>query len=117
MGARREGLSLQRVAITLGALVLGLTLFATQLKADVDSAPHSIQRMETLWMLTYVNADGVETIAQTRSPTGETFPLMAIDQGRLESIITLGKQISAANKVKLTLVEFSHRSDVGEIKP
>jgi hypothetical protein len=79
--------------------------------------PQLIQKMDKLWMLTYVNADGVETIAQTRSPIGEPFPLMAIDQGRLESIITLGKQISAANKVKLTLVEFSHRSDVGEIKP
>jgi hypothetical protein len=108
---------LQSIATRLGALTLGLTLSATQLIADVDSMPQSIQRMETLWMLTYVNADGVETIAQTRSPTGELLPLLAVDQGRLESIITLGQQISAANKVKLTLVEFSHRSDVGEIRP
>jgi hypothetical protein len=112
------GLFLQSIATRLLALTLALTLAATQLKADASSQmPQSVQRMETLWMLTYVNADGVETIAQTRSPTGEPAPLMAIDQGRLESIITLGKQISAANKVKLTLVEFSHRSDVGEIKP
>jgi hypothetical protein len=92
-------------------------LSATQLKADVTPTPQSVQKMDKLWMLTYINVDGVETIAQTRTPTGELFPLMAVDQERLQSIIALGKQISAANKIKLTLVEFSQRSDAGEINP
>ena len=101
------------------ALTLGLAIAATQLKADAprSAMPQSVQKMDRVWMFTYVNADGVETIAQTVSPTGEAFPLMAVDQERLESIIALGKTISAAHKIKLTLVEFSHRSDVGEIKP
>jgi hypothetical protein len=110
--------SLKSIAAKLSALVLGLTLAAPPLKADVTSQTvQPPQKMGKLWVLTYVNEDGVETIAQTRSPSGEPVPLMAVDQERLESIIALGKQISAAYKVKLTLVEFSSRSDVGEIKP
>jgi hypothetical protein len=42
---------------------------------------------------------------------------MVAGQGRLESIIELGKRISDAYQKKLTVVEFSNRSDVGEIKP
>jgi len=40
---------------------------------------------------------------------------MAADQKRLESIIALGKAIANAYHKKLTVVEFSNRSDVGEI--
>jgi hypothetical protein len=66
-GPGRGGLSLQSIATRLTALTLGLTLAATQLKADANSQmPQSVQRMDRVWMLTYVNADGVETIAQTR---------------------------------------------------
>ena len=61
-----------------------------------------------------MNDDGIETIAQTKSPTGESVPLMAADQKRLESIIALGKAIANAYHKKLTVVEFSNRSDVGE---
>jgi hypothetical protein len=38
----------------------------------VDTAQTSTQRMEKLWIVTYLNEDGIETIAQTKSPTGET---------------------------------------------
>jgi hypothetical protein len=78
---------LRSIATKLIALTLGLTFPATQLKADVTPMPQSVQKMDKLWMLTYVNVDGVETIAQTRTPTGELFPLMAVDQERLQSII------------------------------
>jgi hypothetical protein len=109
---------LKHIAIKLSALTLGLTLAATHLNAEASSQTvQPTQKMEKLWMLTYVNGDGIETIAQTHSPSGETVPLMAVDRQRLDSIIALGKQLSAANNIQLTLVEFSGRSDVGEIKP
>jgi hypothetical protein len=105
------------IAIKLGTLALGMTLAAQLGNADVSTQVQPLLRIEKLWMLTYVNDDGVENIAQTRSPSGELLPLMAVDQERLGSIIELGRQVSAAHKIKLTLVELSNRSDVGEIKP
>jgi hypothetical protein len=75
---------------------VGLILEASHLKAEVTSQTvPPPQRMEKLWVLTSINGEGDETIAQTRSPTGELVPLMAVDQQRLESIIALGKQTAA----------------------
>jgi hypothetical protein len=83
-------------------------------KSDSDTA---IKRIDTLWLVTFVNDEGIEAVAQAKIASGENVPLIAADNDRLQSIIESGKALAASRKIKLRLVEFSHRSDVGEFSP
>ncbi len=83
-------------------------------KYDSDSA---IRRMDKVWLVTYVNDENVELLAFGKTATGEIFPLIAADQDRLQSIIEGGKLLATSRKIKMRLVEFASRSDVGEFAP
>ena len=96
------------------------TFFATaspsmQIKSDANA--FALQRFDILWLVTYIDDAGRETIAQARAPSGELLPLMAADGARLQSIIEAGKVIAASRHIKLRLVRFSQRSDIGEFAP
>jgi hypothetical protein len=82
-----------------------------------DSEGNAVQRFEVLWLVTYIDPNGAETIARAPTPTGEMAPLMAADNGRLQSIIEAGKALAAKRQMTLRLVKFSTRSDIGELKP
>ena len=84
-------------------------------KPDGD-AP-AVQRFENLWLVTYIDAEGRETVAQARTASGEMAPLMAADEERLQSIIEAGKMLATSRHIKLRLVKFSQRSEVGEFSP
>jgi hypothetical protein len=82
---------------------------------QTDAVPSN--RFEKLWLVTYVNDEGVEAVAEAKIATGQTVPLIAADSDRLESIIEIGKALAAARKMKMRLVQFSGRTDVGEFSP
>lgn len=84
-------------------------------KSDSEGKP--VQRFEELWLVTYIDANGTETIARAPAATGEMVPLMAADNGRLRSIIEAGKALASKRQMTLWLVKFSQRSDIGEFKP
>jgi hypothetical protein len=86
-----------------------------QVKSDANA--FALQRFETLWLVTYINDAGLETIAQAPAPSGELVPLMAADGDRLQSIIEAAKVIAATRHIKLRLIRFSQRSDIGEFAP
>ena len=101
-------------------LIFVLLFGSPELHQHVDfkvAAPVDERRMDKLWVVTFLDEAGVETIAQARLTSGETVPLMAVDQDRLSSIIEASKSIASARKIKLRLVEFGSRSDVGEFSP
>jgi hypothetical protein len=79
-----------------------------------DSA---VQRMEKVWLVTFVNDEGFEVLAFAKTATGELAPLIAADKDRLQSIIEGGKLLATNRKMKMRLVEFANRSDVGEFLP
>jgi hypothetical protein len=81
------------------------------------SSPSSPTHFEKLWIVTCLDETGVEAIALARASSGEVVPLIATDPERLSSIVEAGRVIAAAHKVKMRLVEFSSRSDVGEFNP
>lgn len=83
-------------------------------KYDSDSA---VRRMDKVWLVTYFNDEGVESLAFGKTATGELFPLIAADQDRLQSVIEGGKLLATSRKMKMRLVEFGSRSDVGEFTP
>ena len=67
--------------------------------------------------LIFVNDDGVESLAFGKTATGELFPLIATDEDRSQNIIDGGKVLATSRKMKMRLVEFGSRSDVGELTP
>jgi hypothetical protein len=105
-----------RFISTAAAIAMCCTPYAQPIsnKYDSDSA---IRRMDKVWLVTYVNDEGVESLAFGKTATGELFPLIAADQDRLQSIIEGGKLLATSRKIKMRLVEFASRSDVGEFTP
>ena len=49
------------------------------------TSPDGIERLNQLWLVTYINEAGQETVAQAKAATGEYVPLIAADSARLES--------------------------------
>jgi hypothetical protein len=80
---------------------------------SVDNA----QRIEKLWLVTFVDNSGQEVVAQAKAATGQYVPLIAADEGRLESIIEAGRGLAKANSNKFRIIEFTGRSDLGDISP
>jgi hypothetical protein len=88
---------------------------AMQVKSDADAL--SLQRFDVLWVVTYIDDAGREAIAQAPAASGEIVPLMAVDSERLQSIVDAGKMIAASRHIKLRLIRFSQRTDIGEFAP
>jgi hypothetical protein len=102
------------------AFSLALLFGSPALEKRIDfkaASPPSPTHFEKLWLVTYLNEAGVEAIAQGRASSGEVVPLIATDAERLSSIVEAGRAIASARKVKMRLVEFSSRSEVGEFTP
>ena len=85
--------------------------------AQRDADTPAVHRFENLWVVTYIDAAGLETVAEARAASGDMAPLMAADDERLQSIIEAGKMLAATRRVKLHLVKFSQRSDIGVFSP
>jgi hypothetical protein len=81
------------------------------------TSPDGIQRINQLWLVTYINEAGQEIVAQSKLATGEYAPLIAADSARLESIMLAGRGLAKANNLKMRLIKFSNRLDVEDIAP
>ena len=102
-------------AVAFAVSVFFTTISPQRIKSEADVS--AVQRFDTLWLVTYFDTSGRETIARGTAPTGELVPLMATDEERLQSIIGAGKAIAAARRIKLRLVKFTQRSEIGEFAP
>jgi hypothetical protein len=100
-------------------ILFGLVIsgFLMPIQAAQDAGSPAVHRFENLWVVTYIDAAGLETIAAARAASGEMAPLMAVDDERLQSIIEAGKMLAAGRHVKLNLVKFSQRSEIGVFSP
>ena len=76
-----------------------------------------VQRLEQLWLITYVDSGGVEIVAQAKLTSGAYAPLIAADASRLESIMPVARELAKANQVTLQLIKFTGRVNIEEIKP
>jgi hypothetical protein len=75
------------------------------------------QRIQQVWAITIYNDAGVETIIQARLSSGETLPLIATNLEHLNAVKVAASAIAREQHVKLRLVKFSQRSDLGDIVP
>jgi hypothetical protein len=91
---------------------------APQIRVDSPATTHNfVQRLDQIWMVTYVDEAGKEIVAQAKVTTGEYVPLIAADPARLESIVGAARDIATARNIEMRLVKFTGRLDVQEIRP
>jgi hypothetical protein len=81
------------------------------------ASPDGIQRLNQLWLVTYINEAGQETVAQAKLATGEYAPLIAADAARLESMMPAARGLAKANNLKMRLIKFTNRLDIEDIAP
>jgi hypothetical protein len=81
------------------------------------TSPDGIQRINQLWLVTYINEAGQEIVAQAKLGTGEYAPLIAADVARLESMMPAARGLAKANNLKMRLIKFTNRLEVEEILP
>ena len=78
-------------------------------------SPDGIQRINQLWLVTYINEAGQETVAQAKLVTGEYAPLIAADAARLESMMPAARDLAKTNNITMHLIKFTNRLDVEDI--
>lgn len=109
---------LQQMGVAVFSAAALLTSSVSEHRIDLKMpSPDGIQRIDPLWMVTYVDDAGQETVAQAKLTTGEYAPLIAADTARLESMMGAARGIATAMNIKMRLVKFTSRIDVEEIRP
>jgi hypothetical protein len=81
------------------------------------TSPDGIERINQLWLVTYINDAGQETVAQAKLVTGEYAPLIAADAARLESMMPAARGLAKANNLKMRLIKLANRLDIEDIAP
>ena len=105
-----------------------LKLVALGLAASLNSPdpPHQIdfstgtsesQRINQLWLVTYINETGDEVVAQAKLANGTYAPFIAADQARLESMMPAARGLAKANNIKMRLIKFTNRVDIENMVP
>jgi hypothetical protein len=76
-----------QMSIVSKLVILGLaaTLSSPIPQPQTDSTVPIIQRLNQLWLVTYINESGGEVVAQAKLATGDYAPLIAADPARLEA--------------------------------
>lgn len=101
--------------------ILGLAAaLSSPIRHQIDfqtRSPDFIQRFNQLWLVTYVNEAGQETVAQARLATGDYAPLIAADAARLESMMLAARGLAKTNNLKMRLIKFTNRIDIEDITP
>ena len=102
--------------VTLG---LATALSSTVLQHQIDlSAPGpDDQRINQLWLVTYVNEKGLEVVAQAKLQSGDYAPLIAADFERLASMLPAARDLATTRNVKMRLIKLTNRVEIEEIVP
>jgi hypothetical protein len=86
-------------------------------RIDFSTPGSDSQRLNQLWLVTYMNEIGLEVVAQAKLTTGDYAPLIAADQARLESMVPAARELAKASHIKMRLIKFTNRVDIQDIAP
>jgi hypothetical protein len=102
--------------VTLG---LAAALSSPIRQHQIDDSSLDSQRINQLWLVTYLNEAGLEVVAQAKLANGDKMPLIAADAdlARLESMIPAARDLAKTNHIKLRLIKFTNRVDIEDIVP
>jgi hypothetical protein len=86
-------------------------------RIDFSTPGSESQRLNQLWLVTYINETGDEVVAQAKLANGSYAPFIAADQARLESMMPAARGLAKANNIKMRLIKFTNRVDIENIVP
>jgi hypothetical protein len=98
------------------AAVLGAPSRQHQIDFRMPS-PNSIERINQLWLVTFIDGAGQEVVVQGRLASDDYVPLIAADPSRLESIMSAARELAKTRNMKLRLIKFTNRLDIEDIAP
>jgi hypothetical protein len=78
---------------------------------------HHGQRINQVWVVTYVNEKGLEVVAQAKLQGGDYAPLIAADLARLASMLPAARDLATTRNIKMRLIKFTNRVDIEDIVP
>jgi hypothetical protein len=81
-------------------------------RIDFSTPGSDSQRLNQLWLVTYINETGLEVVAQAKNA-----PLIAADLARLESMVPAARDLAKANHIKMRLIKLTNRVDIEDIAP
>jgi hypothetical protein len=102
--------------VTLG-LAAALSSTVPQHQVDFSVPGPDGQRLNQLWLVTWINEAGLEVVVQTKLTDGSYTPLIAADASRLESTVAAAQDMATTRKIKLHLIKLTNRVDLKDIVP
>jgi hypothetical protein len=84
---------------------------------DYNTSGLDSQRINQLWLVTYINEAGEEVVVQAKLVNGSFTPLIAADPVRLESMMPAARDIAKTRNIKMRLIKLTSRVDVEDIVP
>ena len=99
-------------------LGLAATLCAPIDRHEIDFKPtDSIQRINQLWLVTFIDETGQEVVAQAKLASGGYAPLIAADPARLDSMMPAARELAKTRNIKKRLIKLTNRLDIEDIAP
>jgi hypothetical protein len=109
------------VSIIPKLVLLGLTVALSspvlQHQVDFSMPGPDGQRINQLWLVTYLNEAGLEVVAQAKLTSGDYAPLIAADPTRLESMMPAARDLATTHNIKMRLIKLTNRVDIEDIVP
>jgi hypothetical protein len=95
----------------------GTPQFACQHQIDFNTLGPDNQRINELWLVTYVNEAGEEVVVQAILTNDTYAPLIAADPVRLESMMPAARDLAQTRNIKMYLIKLTNRMDIEDIMP
>ena len=102
--------------VTLG-LATALSSTGPPRQIDFSMPGPDGQRINQLWLVTYVNEAGLEVVVQAKLQSGGYAPLIAADTARLESMLPAARDLATTRNIKMRLIKLTNRMDIEDIMP
>jgi hypothetical protein len=99
------------------ALGLAASFGSPSHQNQIDFKEPATQRINELWLVTFINDSGEETVIQAKLTNGDYAPLIAADPVRRDSMIPAARDIAKTRNVKLRLIKLTNRVDIEVITP
>jgi hypothetical protein len=104
--------------IVMLGLAAALSSPIRQQQNDFNTPPmDGVERINQLWIVTFVNEASREVVAQAKLTSGDYVPLIAADAERLESIMSAARDLAKTRNIKMRLVKLNNRLDIEDIGP
>jgi hypothetical protein len=88
-----------------------------QHRVDFNIPGSDRQRINQLWLVTYVNEAGEEIVVQAKLTNGSYAPLIAADETRLKSMMPAARDLATTRNIKMRLIKLTNRVDIEDIGP